>query len=358
MSKHNDPLMQALMSEESRVSKQFNHDLFVETLAARLDDNFRALVHSGAILNIQGNAIATYSESKAPLAFKFVSVRAQSYIADSGRDMGLPADARIDLAIVPFKPTRAPFIFSGARRLGKKIQAQGSAEIVERSWRVVAESLAKSDATLRQLLGISHDFTPLAELAAASPSSPLNQMTPADMDIFDAARRAAADAAMATQGPREIFLKMAALFQARIDQAQADRALSFSKISVTERFSSEGPSGAIYFRSRSAIDGDGNDVDSIPISLCLDIHPFGSGMGALVSRAQLSILGPNAFIEKAWARASRKLAQIDAEMRAENRLSTPPGLLALFEQKALADALPSSEPTGISGSKRRAARSL
>lgn len=352
---NNNTLVEALMAEEARVSKRFNHDLFVEDLAKRIDGNVRALVQSGAILNIEGNAIATYSESKASVTFKLVSVRARSYYTESGHNERLPDDAQINLTLIPFKPTRAPFLLSGARRLGKRIQAQGPKEIVERNWRFVAEALAKSDAILRETLGRSHDLTPLAELVSADPGSPLAEMTPADMAIFDAARRAAVDTVVATQGPRGIFVKMAALFQARITQAQSEQALSFNRIRVTENFSSEGISGPIYFRCCSAIDGDGNDVTGV--ALCLDVHPFGSGMRALVARAQLSIMGPDAFIEKIWAKASRQLAQIDAEMRLKHRLSAPPGLRSLFERKALAESCPAAPPPG-SASKPRAPRSL
>lgn len=334
----NTTLTEALMAEEARILRSFNHDRFIDDLAERLDRNVQLLINSGAILKIQGSVEAVDPDREAAKNYKFVLASSHSYIAEDGDEERLPTEAQIKLSLVPFKPARAPFIPSNAERLGKKIQDQGPDEIVEHSWRLVAEAFAKSDAILRERLGIPYDLTPLAEFVAANPSSPLADMAPADMAIFDAARRAAVDATMLAKGPRGVFVKMAALFQARVAQAEAEGALSFKDISVSERFYSDGPEGPIYFRSFSASDANGNDA-GVDVSLCLDIYPFGSGMAALAARAKLFILGQDAFIEKAWEKTSRKLAQLDAEMRARNRLPMPPGLRALFDRQALAESV-------------------
>lgn len=330
----NDPLAQALISQEARLGSKLNRQAYVRDLMNLLESNVAAVLDARENIEFHCRGVLEFKWDASPSTFfgSIVLSIDDFWVDDKGYRQELPQAARKMIEITPF---RRGWAFLMANALAeKRILRNGPGPSMGEAWRSVARAIASTDAAICLGSGRLPDMTPLAQRRAEKPTPSLARMSAQDMAIFEEERRRATRLLCGKTGPEHLILRMVETFRARINHAEASQTLSFTQIEVSESVFVDGPSCPIMFMSRSAVGIHGQTVPGA-LSLRVSILPFGSGMGALIARARLALLGQDAFIERLWAKAAREIAAADARMRSGTMLPAPPGLRALIEQDSL-----------------------
>lgn len=343
-----DPLAQALISQEARFSSKLNRQAHVRDLMSQLQSNVTAVLDSCENIEFHCRAVLDFKWDASPTDF-FGSIvfSIKDFWTGEGFLQELPEAEHKMIEITPF---RRGWAFAMANAIAeKRILRDGPGPSMGEAWRSVARAIASTDAAICLGSGRLLDMTPLAQRRAEKPSPALLKMSAQDMAIFEEERQRAARLLSGDRGPEYLILLMVETFRARVKHAEASQTLSFSQIEVSESVFADGPSCPILFKSRSAVGIPGQNLPGA-LSLRVSILPFGSGMGALIARARLALLGQDAFIERLWTKAAREIAAADARMRHGAMLSAPQGLRALIEQDSLLKSC--EEPNAKPGPQR------
>ena len=360
-------------SKESKAArplptKQERDLAFLMRLELRLNQNITALRNSNSILHAISLSVLAPRQSDPTDKMAAIHARSRmaaivktenmepdgSFVASGGAapDEALPKDLEISawLAAPKFSESLAANAIAKIRHF-----SQGEDALFSQAWANLCASICDADVALRRSRQIPLASYSIADELRRSPNSPLKDMSPADMAIFEKARRKA-NALRPPISRSELYESLADFIRSNIQQACDAKKLTFAHILVEENSAS-----AIEITSLHVIGQKGTTrITNTGAHLKIVVDPFPleakglAGISKMIQKRRLFSLGQEELFSREWRRAASLLAQADSKARIFFDCPTPAGLAAIVEHSELSqDASPPRSDQSSPPAKRR-----
>lgn len=326
---------------------------FLRRLELRLNQNIAALRNSNSILHsISLSVLAPHPSNPTD---KTATIHAQSWMAAIVQTENMQPDGSLSELVENLPDAPLPkeqeirawfpaptFSESLAANAISKIRHffQGEDALFSQAWASLCTSICDADVALRRFRKIPLASYSIANALRCDPNTPLKELSPADMKIFEKARRKA-NASRPPISRTELYKSLTDFIRANIQQASDANKLTFANISVEEN-----SVGAIEITSLHVIGTQGaariTALTGAHLQIVVDPLPLEAkgfaGISKMIQKRRLFALGQEELFIREWRRAASLLAKADSKARIFFDCPTPAGLTAIVEHSELAQA--------------------